>query len=67
RKKLVLLAKRHGIALRQTYARQGPGLIRKAGRHAHARQFKANARSWDGYDAICNASWPSGNRRYVSA
>ncbi|RBG57611.1 IS5/IS1182 family transposase, partial [Xanthomonas oryzae pv. oryzae] len=40
RKKLVLLAKRHGIALRQSDARQGPALRRKAGRHAHARQFK---------------------------
>ncbi len=40
RKKLVLLAKRHGIALRQSYARQGPALSRKAGRYAHARQFK---------------------------
>ncbi|QBI13270.1 IS5 family transposase [Xanthomonas oryzae pv. oryzae] len=40
RKKLVLLAKRHGITLRQSYARQGPALRRKAGRHAHARQFK---------------------------
>ncbi|WP_042805022.1 IS5 family transposase, partial [Xanthomonas citri] len=40
RRKLVLLAKRHGIALRQTYARQGPALSRKAGRYAHARQFK---------------------------
>ncbi|OMO15685.1 transposase, partial [Xanthomonas oryzae pv. oryzae] len=40
RKKLVLLAKRHGIALRQSDARQGPGLRRKAGRYAHARQFK---------------------------
>ncbi|QKD87831.1 IS5 family transposase [Xanthomonas axonopodis pv. vasculorum] len=39
RKKLVRLAKRHGIALRQTYARQGPALSRKAGRDAHARQF----------------------------
>ncbi|OLH60384.1 transposase, partial [Xanthomonas oryzae pv. oryzae] len=37
---LVLLAKRHGIVLRQTYVRQGPGLRRKAGRYAHARQFK---------------------------
>ncbi len=40
RKKLVLLAKRHGIGLRQSYARQGPALSRKAGRYAHARQFK---------------------------
>ncbi len=36
----MLLAKRHGIALRQSDARQGPALRRKAGRHAHARQFK---------------------------
>ncbi|OLI20127.1 hypothetical protein DXO226_05445 [Xanthomonas oryzae pv. oryzae] len=27
----------------------------------------ANARSWDAYYAICNASWPSWNRRCVSA
>ncbi len=40
RKKLVLLAKRHGIGLRQSYARQGPALSRKAGRYAHACQFK---------------------------
>lgn len=40
RKKLVLLTKRHGIALRQSDARQGPALSRKAGRYAHARQFK---------------------------
>ncbi len=40
RKKLVLLAKRHGIGLRQSYAWQGPALSRKAGRYAHARQFK---------------------------
>ncbi|AEQ97950.1 transposase [Xanthomonas oryzae pv. oryzicola BLS256] len=26
--------------MRQTYVRQGPGLSRKAGRYAHARQFK---------------------------
>ncbi|SMQ99602.1 IS1478 transposase [Xanthomonas fragariae] len=40
RKKLVLLAKRYGIALRQSDARQGPALCRKAGRYAHACQFK---------------------------
>ncbi|MCD0264930.1 IS5/IS1182 family transposase, partial [Xanthomonas melonis] len=33
-------AKRHGIALRQSYGRQGPALSRRAGRYAHARQFK---------------------------
>lgn len=40
RRKLVLLSKRHDLRLRQTYEREGPGLSRKAGRHAHARQFK---------------------------
>ena len=40
RRKLVLLSRRNGIGLRQTYEREAPGLARKAGRHAHARQFK---------------------------
>lgn len=40
RKKLVMLAKCHGITLRQSYARQGPGLSRKARRYAHSRRFK---------------------------
>src|SRR5690606_7287450 len=40
RRKLVLLSRRNGIKLRQTYEREAPGLARKAGRHAHARQFK---------------------------
>lgn len=40
RKKLVMLAKCHGITPRQSYARQGPGLSRKAGRYAHSRRFK---------------------------
>lgn len=40
RKKLVLLSQRHDIKLRQSYEREAPGLARKAGRHAHARQFK---------------------------
>jgi IS5 family transposase len=40
RKKLVLLSRRNGLKLRQTYEREAPGLARKAGRHAHARQFK---------------------------
>jgi IS5 family transposase len=40
RKKLVLLSRRKGLKLRQTYEREAPGLARKAGRHAHARQFK---------------------------
>src|SRR5690606_3959130 len=40
RRKLVLLCKRHGLKLRQSYEREGPGLSRQAGRYAHARQFK---------------------------
>lgn len=37
---LVRLAKRAGIALKQTYAREGKALRRKASGYAHARQFK---------------------------
>jgi len=40
RKKLVLLARRSGIALRQSYERQGPTLRRRAAGYAHAKQFK---------------------------
>ncbi|MBK4739349.1 IS5 family transposase [Noviherbaspirillum sp. DKR-6] len=40
RVQLVRLAKRVGIALKQTYAREGKTLRRKAGGYAHARQFK---------------------------
>ena len=40
RKQLVRLAKRHGIALRQSYEREGPRLRRRAGGYAHAKQFK---------------------------
>jgi IS5 family transposase len=40
RKKLVSLAQRHAIPLRQSYARLGPKLQRQAGGYAHAKQFK---------------------------
>lgn len=40
RRKLVLLSKRHGIALRQSYEREGPKLRRQAGGYAHAKQYK---------------------------
>lgn len=40
RRKLVLLGKRHGIALRQSYEREGPKLRRRAGGYAHAKQYK---------------------------
>lgn len=40
RKKLVEAAKREGVTLRQSYARKGPEAVRKAGRYAHAKQFR---------------------------
>lgn len=40
RAKLVQAAKDVGIALKQTHAKEGAQLSRKAGRYAHARQFK---------------------------
>ena len=40
RRKLVLMARRKGLALRQTYERESPRLSRQAGRYAHARQSK---------------------------
>jgi len=40
RLQLVRLAKRAGVALKQTYAKEGKTLRRKAGGYAHARQFK---------------------------
>jgi IS5 family transposase len=40
RTKLVQAAKDAGINLKQTFAKEGKALARKAGRYAHARQFK---------------------------
>ena len=40
RAKVVQAAKRVGIALKQTFARQGKELRRRAGGYAHAKQFK---------------------------
>lgn len=40
RTKLVEVAKDAGIELKQTYAKEGKALGRKAGRYAHARQFR---------------------------
>lgn len=40
RSKVVEQAKAHGIELKQTYAKEGKDLRFKAGRYAHARQFK---------------------------
>ena len=40
RRKLVMLCKRNGVGLRQSYECEGPGLSRRAGRYAHAKQFK---------------------------
>lgn len=40
RERLVKLAFKHGVPLRQSYARLGPKALRKASSYAHARQFK---------------------------
>ena len=40
RYKIVVHAKRCGIALRQSFAKEGKALKRKAGGYAHAKQFK---------------------------
>lgn len=40
RHKVVSAARRAGIALKQTYAKEGKALRRKAGGYAHAKQFK---------------------------
>ena len=40
RHKVVSAAKRAGIALKQTFAKEGKALRRKAGGYAHAKQFK---------------------------
>jgi transposase, IS5 family len=40
RAKVVLMAKRAGIALKQTFVKEGKALRRKAGGYAHAKQFK---------------------------
>ena len=40
RHKVVAAAKRAGIALKQTFAREGKSLRRRAGSYAHAKQFK---------------------------
>lgn len=45
RHKIVSHAKRLGIALRQTFAKEGKTLRRKAGSYAHAKQFKRLART----------------------
>ena len=45
RVKLVQAAKEAGIDLKQTFAKEGRYLIHKAGRYAHARQFKRMKRA----------------------
>jgi IS5 family transposase len=42
---LVRQAKRHGIALRQSHTRLAKGAMVRAGRHAHARQFRRMRRA----------------------
>ena len=45
RRKVVSAAKRAGIACKQTYAKEGKTLRRKAGGYAHAKQFKRLSKS----------------------
>ncbi len=40
RAKIALLARRAGVELKQTYAKEGKSLRRRAGGYAHAKQFK---------------------------
>lgn len=40
RRKIAEAAKAHGIALKQSYAKEGRELARKAGRYAHAKQYR---------------------------
>jgi len=44
RERLVVLSKKCGLKLRQSYARLGPKALRKASSYAHARQFKRAAK-----------------------
>lgn len=44
RERLVRLAKRHGVPLRQSYVRVGPRLLFKNNRYGHARQMKRQRR-----------------------
>src|SRR6202008_2472591 len=45
RERLVRLAKKHGVELRQSYARVGKRALIKQQRYAHAKQFKRAKRS----------------------
>ena len=40
RERLVRLCQRHGVRLRQSYARKGPRVLQQANRYGHARQYK---------------------------
>lgn len=45
RERLVRLARRHGVPLRQSYVRVGPRLLFKNNRYGHARQMKRQRRT----------------------
>jgi hypothetical protein len=60
RSKVVEVAKANGIELKQTYAKEGQLLGYKAGRYAHARQFKHSAKSSKASEPsldVCSAMW----------
>ena len=44
RERLVKLCQRHGVTLRQSYARKGPHAVWKASRYAHAKQMRRMGR-----------------------
>ena len=56
RVRLVKLAQKHRIALRQSYARKGPAALLKANRYAHARQQRQHASSSEEAENLSGSS-----------
>ena len=70
REKLVRLAQRHGVALRQSYTRVGKFTLIQHQRYAHAKQFKrANgcSRSWDLNSDVSSATSVARSRATAGA
>jgi IS5 family transposase len=62
---LVRLAKRHGVALRQSYARVGKTALRLASRYAHARQMKRARREIKRLKTYLGRVWRDLRRKLV--
>ncbi|BAE68025.1 ISXoo3 transposase orfB [Xanthomonas oryzae pv. oryzae MAFF 311018] len=67
-------ATHQAVAIEVEHAISGHRVARVLDRLAHSgglpqviRTDNGHAQGWDAYHAICNASWTSSNRRYVSA